>query len=164
MMGPTHAATGAAAWIVLGPLFHVNPAAVVATIPVAALAALGPDIDHRGSTIGRLLWFISWPLSKVTEHRVEMHSFSVALLIVGMLYPFAGLTITGAVAAGWIIGHVGADCLTVQGCAVWWPLSRKKSRIGFMTTGEVGERIYTFLLLPIVFLYYIAAIRGGWLA
>ena len=164
MMGPTHAATGAAAWIVLGPLFHVNPGAVVATIPVAAIAALGPDIDHPKATISRVLPFIAWPVQLVTQHRVQTHSLLVGLVLVGALFPIAGLTITAAVATGWMIGHIGADCLTVEGCAVWWPLSRKKSRIGFLTTGEIGERIYTVLLWPMVIVYYFMAVRHGWLA
>lgn len=163
MMGPTHAATGAAAWVVLGPLAGVAPVAVAVTIPIAALAALCPDIDHPRATISRVLPFIGWPIQKITQHRVQTHSVLIGLLMVGMLYPVAGRATTAAVAVGWLIGHIGADCLTVEGCAIIWPISRRKTQIGFMVTGGLGERIYTLLLTPLVVLYYLAAIRGGWL-
>jgi len=164
MMGPTHAATGAAAWIVLGPAAGVHPAAVAATIPLAALAALGPDIDHPKATISRILPFIAWPLQKVTTHRVEMHSLAVALLVVGALFPVGGLAVTGAVAVGWVLGHIGADCLTDRGCALLWPLTRERFGLGLMTTGEFGERVFALLMWPAVLLYYVFAIKNGWLA
>lgn len=164
MMGPSHAATGAAAWIVLGPLAHVNPGAVAATIPLAAFAALGPDIDHPKATISRILPFIGWPIQKVTKHRVQTHSLSVAAVLIGAVYPFLGLAVTAALATGWVVGHLAADCLTVEGCALLWPLSSKKSDFGFMTTGKAGELIYSILLWPAVLLYYVMAIKNGWLA
>ncbi len=164
MMGPSHAATGAAAWIVLGPLAGVNPGAVAATIPLAAFAALGPDIDHPKATISRILPFIGWPIQQVTTHRIEMHSLPVAAVLIGALYPVLGLAVTSAVAVGWVVGHIGADCLTDKGCALLWPLTKARFGLGLMTTGKAGELIYSILLWPAVLLYYVMAIKNGWLA
>jgi inner membrane protein len=145
MMGTTHATVGAVAWLTLGPLLpNTNPASVIALVPIAAFAALGPDIDHPNSLISKILGPFGWLLRKFTTHRVETHSILSTLAVIALVAPTAGPVAAAAVATGWGIGHIGADCLTVQGCALFWPLTREKTGFGFIRTNHWSERIFAF--------------------
>ena len=70
MMGKTHKVGGAVSGFSLLTLAQVtsitiNP--IFGGLPFLAgniIGALLPDIDQRKSTIGRLLWFISFPIWK----------------------------------------------------------------------------------------------------
>lgn len=87
MMGPSHAVTGAAAWLLiagsvpstLGLIPDVDGPALGVGLIVAAGAALLPDIDHRNGTIAHSLPPISTVAARVTEkisggHRKGTHS------------------------------------------------------------------------------------------
>ncbi|WP_029067814.1 metal-dependent hydrolase [Jonesia quinghaiensis] len=87
MMGSTHAATGAAAWLALagtvpgtlGIVGDFDNAGLAAGMAVAAGAALLPDIDHHNGTIAHSLPPVSNLAAKLSEnlsggHRKGTHS------------------------------------------------------------------------------------------
>lgn len=99
MMGTSHAASGAAAWLALTAtslpalgVYELTPGTVLLGVGVAAGAALLPDADHHNATIahsipvaGRIAAGTVGALSG--GHRKGMHSLlAVALVIVGMTY------------------------------------------------------------------------------
>ncbi|WP_456283737.1 metal-dependent hydrolase [Microbacterium sp. JZ101] len=99
MMGTSHAASGAAAWIALTATtlpalgaHELAPAAVLLGAPIAAGAALLPDADHHSATIahsvpiaGRLAAGVVGAVSG--GHRKGMHSLLAVLgVIVGMRF------------------------------------------------------------------------------
>lgn len=79
VMGPTHAVSGAAAWLLLAPAAakvtgnDVDPAATAVAAAVCAGAALLPDIDHPRSTVSRSF---GWP-SQAVAHLVDAASAAV---------------------------------------------------------------------------------------
>lgn len=99
MMGTSHAASGAAAWLALTAtsipalgVYELSPGTVLLGVGVAAGAALLPDADHHNATIahsvpvaGRIAAGAVGALSG--GHRKGMHSLlAVVLVIFGMLY------------------------------------------------------------------------------
>lgn len=71
VMGPTHAMSGAAAWLALAPPVatltghSVDPAATFVATAVCAGSALLPDIDHPSSTVSRSFGFVSVAVAHV---------------------------------------------------------------------------------------------------
>ncbi len=99
MMGPSHAVTGAAAWLfiaasvptTLGMVDAVDGPALGVGMLVAAGAALLPDIDHRNGTIAHSLPPISGWAARVTErlsggHRKGTHSLLGLVIAVAWAY------------------------------------------------------------------------------
>ncbi|WP_435112377.1 metal-dependent hydrolase [Nocardiopsis synnemataformans] len=73
MMGSSHAATGVLAGVAVGAAFGSHPVDVVVCAAVGAGAALLPDLDEPGSTVGRSLGFVSRGVSRAlraTSRRV----------------------------------------------------------------------------------------------
>jgi inner membrane protein len=67
MMGKTHKTGGVLVGVVASDMFLqrnmiITGICVVLLINGAVLGSLLPDIDKKESTIGRKLWFISWPI------------------------------------------------------------------------------------------------------
>lgn len=67
MMGKTHEAGGALAGVIVSRFFYttdpVTTTVSFGTLVLGAmLGSLLPDIDKKESKIGRILWFISWPI------------------------------------------------------------------------------------------------------
>lgn len=127
MMGKTHVVGGAMAWVVVAPLLDVPWYGVVAGLPLAMSAALGPDIDHPNSAIGRVVPWAAWAVSKVTTHRVQTHSIASVLMIVFFMRPL-GVVPVAATTTGWA-SHILLDGLTKQGVAWFWPLTREKTSL-----------------------------------
>ncbi|MFI7483584.1 metal-dependent hydrolase [Kocuria sp. M1R5S2] len=126
MMGPSHAACGAAAWVALTAdyrlhlegisipigwgLLDVGDAGVLTGALVTAGAALLPDLDHPGGTVARSLPPLSTWLSRVVcriagGHRRGTHS------LLGMA------AFTGLAAAAQELG------VPVEGFGRVWPLA-----------------------------------------
>ena len=94
MMGRTHEMIGGAAWLgsmaALPALGQTGWAGILGGWFIAALAALGPDIDHPNSTITRILGPITRGIYKIlaalgVRHRGMTHSF-VAAGFVAVVY------------------------------------------------------------------------------
>lgn len=120
-------------------------ASAQASYTPAVACALGsalPDLDHPRSAIGRLLFFISIPLSQRVTHRKETHSFLIwlPLLVVGLFLqsPTIQWIAIGA------CSHILIDCYNTSGCQAFWPLServivcfKKDWRINVGSTQEI---------------------------
>lgn len=139
MLGPSHAAIGACAALaaahVVGadtaiahglgapaPVAGLAAAAIVA--PIGAIAALLPDLDEPGSTLGKLL--PRWWHRLTPGHRRSTHSL-LAVALVGLLvhfvvtrFGFGGLTVTVLVVVG-MLSHLAADGITDHGVPLLWP-------------------------------------------
>ncbi len=67
MMGRTHKVGGALTGIVISRFFYTDDLMITgicfaSLVCGSILGSLLPDIDKKESTIGRSLWFISWPI------------------------------------------------------------------------------------------------------
>jgi len=159
MMAPTHALTGAITWWVVAPVV-LPVGAVLAGTPVAMLASLGPDIDHKNSRLSKAIPPLSWLIRLVTTHRYETHSIFASFVVLALFLPLGTLTIPFAVWIGWL-SHLGSDSLTVQGCALFWPLTRKKSDWGFLTTDTWQESVYNVVTCLGFGAYELTRLRNG---
>ena len=106
-------------------------------------AALLPDIDHPGSTLGRKLWPLSLLISFFFGHRGFFHSLFVPLLFLGLAWYFNFLWIGLALAGGYC-AHLVTDALTLSGVRPFWFGPKVK---GIVRTGGLLELIFLFLLV-----------------
>jgi inner membrane protein len=145
MRGFTHAAVGAA----IGAA--AVPACPAAGAAVGALAALLPDVDHPGSTIGRRLRPLAVLLEEIWGHRSLTHTLWFALpagLALGLLALWLGLP-AGCLLAGAAGGlsHLALDALTRSGVepfAPWGPRLR-----GPILTGGALDVLVGILLAAV---------------
>jgi membrane-bound metal-dependent hydrolase YbcI (DUF457 family) len=132
MMGQTHMTTGvtAGAWLAAaGSVAGVPPVLVVLGVPLAAYAAILPDLDHPRSTatysLGPLTIVISWILRQFVDHRGPTHTRTGAAVTAAAV---AGpTTLLPAPLGGWsalwwflvvLLGcltHVWGDARTLSG-------------------------------------------------
>ncbi len=114
MTAPTHIAFAMACGLLGG-----SPAYAVKLL---AGGALLPDIDHPQSALGRIFFFISYPLNRAFGHRRHVHS-----LIVWVPFTVAGFFFYKPI--GWIglgaISHVVIDSWNLSGVAMMLPFSEK---------------------------------------
>ena len=161
----THAAQGALAWACVGPLVTTHPGEFVAGLATAAVCALGPDLDHAQSKASRALFgplrgFLAGRIAAVLGgHRYGAHSLLsvaavfVAALVLGRYLDAAWLA--AAAPLGWA-AHIVGDMATKQGVGVLWPLSRRRYRYAFLTTGGWGERVvYVATYLTMIYVAYL---------
>ncbi|MCP6617940.1 metal-dependent hydrolase, partial [Klebsiella pneumoniae] len=73
MMAGSHIALGAAAWLVAAPKFGL-PAVDAASLGLAVLGALLPDIDHPKSWVGKRTRPVSNVIGWIFGHRGITHS------------------------------------------------------------------------------------------
>lgn len=113
MTGATHVAIAVSCGIIAG-----CPNTGLALI---AGGALIPDLDHPRSTIGRIFFPLSIPLSEWLGHRGPFHSFWLwgLLALAGLIWkPFLFIGV-GAIL------HIFADCATVSGVRAMAPWTNK---------------------------------------
>lgn len=102
------------------------------TVPLLGMiaggvAALMPDIDSPGSTMGRRLWFVSAALKGEIRHRTVTHTIWFCILM-ALLGGFVASKLHMAVVSIALAGFLGAashlflDALTVSGVAPLMPL------------------------------------------
>lgn len=170
MMGRTAVNTAIVAWGYAAPAVAPDWRAVVLGFPLAAVAALGPDIDHPNSHASRVLGRNTSKLARkaTNGHRGGMHSapmvLGVAVLAMWLLYETEWCA--WAAGIGWA-SHIFTDLLTKQGVRLFWPVGKilgllwkplkqldRKVRIAWFTTGGRGEWAYNILVL----------LLGGYLA
>lgn len=155
MMGHTHWVIGAASWLgilALAPeTFSHSPAVLFGGTAIAAVIALAPDIDTKGSmaskALGPVTGALSWLIrSLFGGHRKITHSILGWVLIVAgafALSKFAHfpLWVEAALAAGWA-SHILSDMLTREGCPLLWPLSESKMGIHAVESGGPAEKYF----------------------
>jgi membrane-bound metal-dependent hydrolase YbcI (DUF457 family) len=162
MMGKTHLLIGGAAWLGIAAipgsgLIH-NSLAIGAGWFLASFGALCPDMDQKQSMgskmFGPITGAVSWLVRKVSGgHRKLTHSllgFAIVAAIFGACV--VGLHLIPWIAAAFLVGwvsHVLADMLTVQGCPLMYPSSRRSYGLHLMKTNHVGEH---WFILPVAIL------------
>ena len=160
MMGRTHIVSAQVAWLVAAPHYLDDTWKLVAGTVVAGLAALGPDLDHGGSTASRLLFWLPDGLNRVGHvlfrvrrrrlgdrigqllggHRQGAHSLlSIVavfwLSMLTLLLPWlGGLWLPFAITLGWA-AHIAGDCLTQHGVGLLWPYTRRRYKLASINTG-----------------------------
>jgi membrane-bound metal-dependent hydrolase YbcI (DUF457 family) len=139
MMGRSHAATGAAAVLLIEP--HQPWPVLAASAALGAAVALLPDLDIESSTVSNSLGPVTRLISRGVAlvsggHRCGTHSI-VALALVGFL---AGDPVVPApYAAAIVIGyaaHLLGDFLTGNGIPLLWPVVRQRQ--GLPILGHTG--------------------------
>jgi inner membrane protein len=133
----SHVVIGLAAWTWTAP--HLNlPSLDPASLGLAGIGSLLPDVDHPRSWIGRRLWPISRPLAALFGHRGVTHSLVAVILCFVFLHwrEFTRPTVC-AVVVGYL-SHLCADLLTTNGLRLAWPLRQRQS-VPLCRTGSFGE-------------------------
>jgi membrane-bound metal-dependent hydrolase YbcI (DUF457 family) len=83
MMARTHQLGGVALWLGVTVPWPVSPVVVLAGMPVAAFAALWPDLDHPQAKLARSLGPVTYVLSVWVERRFGGHRAGTHSLLVG---------------------------------------------------------------------------------
>lgn len=124
---------------------------------VGGIAGILPDIDEPNSKVGRVLPFLSIPVSLFCEHRTFTHSLLFTIIMGSITYYFFGLDISLITMLG-ILAHIVGDMLT--GTVNFYYPSKKWIGIPIsQSMFVVIDRItrYTLLLVGvlIVFEFYL---------
>lgn len=166
MQYKAHAAAGITTGLLIAPIaretFHESnngPMLVAIVVGASIVGSLMPDIDHRGSYMGKKLPILSFLFSKSLGHRGATHAplllLLMSILLAGAttsLLPFSDdikmMIIAGI--TGLCLGalsHVLLDALTPSGVPALYPLSKKKFRIAQFKTGGMLEHGLTVILM-----------------
>lgn len=91
MLGRQHALAGTAAWLAVAPLLDQTPGQVALGALVAAGGGMVPDLDQRGSTIGRTYGPITNVAARLIGavsggHRNGTHSLLGVALLTGLAW------------------------------------------------------------------------------
>ncbi len=125
------------------------------------VGSLLPDIDMRGSQMGKLLPVVSKFIAKNFKHRTLTHRFlSIAfffLLLAGAPLLDIGNDFYLLIIMGLMIGHIShivLDLFTNQGVCLFYP-SKKKIKLANFKTGAKGERFISQTILVTTVLYFL---------
>jgi inner membrane protein len=154
MTAPTHIAFAVVCSLVAG----------VESKPVLYLVAGGallPDIDHPQSAVGRVLFFLSYPLNKLFGHRGFVHSLVlwIPFTLLGFLWtPFFYI-------GGGAISHTIIDAWNLSGVALLHPITEKifvlAKKQYRLATASRGEFILLIVLLMLAWGTGYIGSRGG---
>lgn len=143
MMASTHVVFGLTCWTgysrLVGAPFQPE------TLMLVAIASLLPDIDHPHSAFGRVIPFISYPVSAIFGHRGITHSLlaiaagMIVLWIYGYKLWFAAPLVVG------YLSHLIGDLFTNSGVPLFWP-NKEKVSYPLFNTGGVVEFILRVIL------------------
>ncbi len=125
------------------------------------VGSLLPDIDMRGSQMGKLLPFISKFIAKNFKHRTLTHSLlSISfffLLLAGAPLLDIGNDFYILIILGLMVGHIShiiLDLFTHQGVCLFYP-SKRKIKLANFKTGARGERFISQTILVSTILYFL---------
>ncbi|MEG0999973.1 MAG: metal-dependent hydrolase [Cellulosilyticaceae bacterium] len=126
----THIAGGVALGIGVAYFLDYSFAETALFYGAVLVGSLLPDIDHTKSFLGSRLLLFSKPLNKWFGHRTLTHSLlTVGLLFYSSFAAWGFLPITTGLFTG-CISHILLDSLTNKGVAIFYPLSKKRYRLG----------------------------------
>lgn len=149
LKGTTHIIGGAIAGNIIANCFNLPVEETIMITTASAIGGLIPDIDKRQSTIGKRLFFISIPVSKIFGHRTFTHSLLPYMLILYLLNIFKEAISYHFVWQGLIIGalsHIALDMLNPHGVSLFYPY-KKKISILKIKTGSSLESIFTIFMI-----------------
>lgn len=126
----------------------------------AVIGSLFPDIDHRGSYLGRKAKITSTITNALFGHRGITHSPIAMGAFVFFLYLLSKLFIvTSPFIKLWFIGfflgilsHIFLDMLTKGGVPLLLPFTKKRISLTKMKTGSMGEKL-VMIIMVIVCVY-----------
>ncbi|WCF11762.1 metal-dependent hydrolase (plasmid) [Paenibacillus thiaminolyticus] len=144
--------------------YNSTPLLVFSFIAGSLFGSLLPDIDHRGSYLGRRLPFISWIANATMGHRGATHAPLVTIMITLILlflsskllsgtYELCALLIVLGMAVG-AISHLFLDSLTKSGIPLFYPFTSKHYRLARMKTGGIGETLTTLGMIIFVIWFF----------
>lgn len=141
-----------------------DSASMVKAVFIAGSVAgsLFPDIDHKGSYLGRRARIASTITSSVFGHRGAFHSPFFIGGLTFLLYMLSRLFVVSSlikyIFIGFYVGnlsHIFLDMLTVSGVPIFYPLSKKKVSLVGVKTGGTGELVvFTLMVGALVYLGY----------
>ena len=145
------------------PIINENPSAnlILSTsfLVGSVFGSLLPDIDHRGSYLGRRLPLLSWITNIAVGHRGATHApfinvFFTTILAFGTYHLLLGFGILQLISLLFLLGcmigafsHIFLDALTKSGVPLLYPFSKRHFSIGNFRTGSVGETLFTLLMI-----------------
>lgn len=131
----------------------------VIIIGSSALGSLFPDIDHRGSYIGRRAKITSAIISDLFGHRGVTHSPFAMLIFTAVLYLISSFFVSSSLLLMGFVGfytgilsHILLDSLTRGGVPLLYPF--KKSKISFTrakTGGMFESVLFAMLFVSLLF-------------
>lgn len=147
MMGDTHTVHGAIWGMGAGALSGELRYAVVG-MGLGAVAALGPDVDHKPATAGRMLPPVRWVVQGLSwlvglpKHRGLSHTVLFSLLVGASTLYFLPWPLALSVSAGWIAALLGDNQTKSSLPFLWWPLFQNSGPPRWLriTTGKWVER------------------------
>lgn len=121
----------------------------------AVIGSLFPDIDHRGSYLGRKAKITSTITNALFGHRGITHSPIAMGAFVFFLYLLSKLFIvTSPFIKLWFIGfflgilsHIFLDMLTKGGVPLLLPFTKKRISLTNMKTGSVWENVVMIIMV-----------------
>lgn len=127
-------------------------------VSCSTIGALIPDIDHRGSFLGRRLKLTSFLASSLFEHRGPTHSPIIMSGFMFFLYFLSSLffTIKGPVTYAFlgtyigIISHILLDMITKGGVPLLYPITKKKFSLTKMKTGSMFENLILGVMITTI--------------
>lgn len=113
----------------------------------SCIGSLFPDIDHRGSYIGKKAKVTSWFFSKL-GHRGITHAplvtFATLLPLYFLLHYNFPNPLLLPFMAGFLVGvlsHIVLDAFTKGGIPFFYPFTKEKYSLFHMKSGAVGESV-----------------------
>ena len=98
----------------------------------------------------------------VTKHRGIMHTLIIPICAASATIYITDryfLVLTYGFLAGYM-SHIIADCLTVKGCPILFPLLKRNFRISNVKTGTKTERVHAIILIAAILLVAIIVAWG----
>lgn len=117
---------------------------------LAGASSLLPDIDHPKSTFGRLVPFLSRPISAVFGHRGITHSFFAILAGIMLLSKYGYQAVYVAPIVIGYLSHLVGDMLNKSGVPLFWP-AKNRFAIPVFKTGGLIESIVRLALIGALF-------------
>lgn len=143
MMGYQHALGGAAAWLAVAPAVDaavgLTPAQTALGVVLAAGGGMVPDLDQRGSTIGRTYGPITNVLARIVGwlaggHRNGTHSIPGLLVLAAITWATA-VGMHAPYLVTWIVLGVGFRGLRMKGRHRAWSRVSLMVGCGIVTVG-----------------------------
>lgn len=162
MTGKTHLSGGLAVAAIVSMAKQLPLEQGMVCIVGCAIGSLIPDIDHRGSTIGRRIKPISTVASAVAGHRSFFHWFLPYLLLtVGVHFWHPEFDLLAQSVLAGILSHLFLDALTPAGIPL---VPKVKIHLMKIHTRSWGDRALgktLSLTATICFIYWgLSMVRG----